>query len=118
MRSRSSRNPKTAQSRDVPRQCSSQECVERILAGENHAVCDLVDALERDHDPKFEIINKLLSNGMGEIRKLQPGPNMVSAVVSIWQNLAVNCVRVMLDPTIVARAEDLKKALKIQGKLL
>jgi hypothetical protein len=100
-------------SKDVPRpQDSAKECVERIMRGYNHAVVDLVEVLERDGDPRLDIVAPLLRNAMERIRAWPDEKTRASATVSIWQGLAVNCVRIMKDEKLERYAQDVKDAIR------
>ena len=113
------RNDKTRLSHDVPRPRDSvPECVARILQGQNHAVCDLIDALERDGDPRYEMLALKRDRMVSQVLSCPPGPSYATIVVSYWQDLAVWCVRVMLDPEIQKQVDQVKSAVGIKKLLL
>ena len=98
------KNPK---SHDVPRpQDGSGRCVERILAGSNHAVVDLIDALRREGDPRFLVMDRILNDAMDRIKNYRgPVDTTATFVVTEWHRMAVACVRIMLDPKIEQQAQ-------------
>jgi hypothetical protein len=113
-------SPKTALSRDVPRpRDSSLVCLERIRVDKScHAVCDLVDALEREQDPRFEILAAKLHHNMQRVAAARGTPQEATVAVSYFHDFAVWAVRVMEDPTIARQAQTLKDALGIKTILL
>ncbi len=105
-------------SHDVPRpQDGSAACVRRIKLGHNHAVVDLLYALEREQDPRFHILHPMMEEAMRLLRDWSDKDTVASATVTVWHNLSVWCVRVMADEELAGVAERAKAALDKRDNL-
>lgn len=74
---------------------SSEECVERIRKGDPTALVPLIEALEREQDPRAQILERRLEAAMEAAANPPPGVDVSTNVVSCYQMACVFAIRLM-----------------------
>lgn len=86
---------------------SSNECVERLKGGDPTALVPLIEALEREQDPRAQILERRLEDAMEASLSPPPGADFSTNTVSCYQMVCLFAVRLMQPQAgKVARAVD------------
>lgn len=74
---------------------SSEECVERLQRGDPTALVPLIEALEREQDPRAQILERRLEEAMEASLSPPPGADASTNAVSCFQMTCVFALRLM-----------------------
>ena len=74
---------------------SSSECVERLKQGDPTALVPLIEALERENDPRSQILERRLEEAMEATLSPPPGVDASTNAVSCYQMACLFAVRLM-----------------------
>lgn len=82
---------------------SSEQCASRLRGGDPTALVPLLEALEREKDPRADILARRLEDAMEAAFSPAPGADSATTAVTSFQLLCLFALRLMSSPGVTRR---------------